>query len=273
MATDCNALTIYTDGSFYPLNRCGGFSMLFIFPEYLNKDNINVTPYGYQKTTNNQMELKACCSALCESLNFKKEWQRIIIYTDSSYVCNNYDSAMYHWCNNHWCNNSGRPVSNPNIWKELLVNIKKTRCGVDIRWVKGHCKSENNKLVDRMAKVSAKKAINKPLTLVGVRRKISDKKTELGSVSIFSQIISIRIITAEYLPQGFYKYKYEIISSSSPYSGCVDMIYSDISLRVGHKFSVRLNDDKKFPQIIKIYKDITKIEKKTKEESDKNIEE
>lgn len=273
MVTDSNALTIYTDGSFYPANRCGGFSMLFIFPEHLNKENINVTPYGYQKTTNNQMELKACCSALSESLKLEKEWQRIIIYTDSSYVCNNYDSARYRWCNNHWCNDYGRPVSNSDIWKELLVNVKKTRCSVDIRWVKGHSKSENNKLVDRMAKVSARKAVNKPLTLVGARRKISNKKTELGSVLILGQRISIRIITAEYLPQGFYKYKYEIISSSSHYSGCVDMIYSDISLRVGHKFSVRLNDDKKFPKITKVYRDITKIERKIKEENDKIEEE
>ncbi|HRH23357.1 MAG TPA: hypothetical protein PK295_01875, partial [Candidatus Magasanikbacteria bacterium] len=119
MSFDPNALNIYTDGSSYSNPRTGGFGMLLVFPEHLNITDLPICPYGYQKATNNQMELKACSVALVESLKLKRQWQRIIIHTDSSYVCNNYKRAIHQWSRNGWILASGAPVANVQLWKEL----------------------------------------------------------------------------------------------------------------------------------------------------------
>jgi len=71
------------------------------------------------------------------------------------------------------------------------------------------------------------------------------------------QRISIRIITDEYLdlPRCF-KYKYEVISKSSPYYGNVDIIFSEIPLGAGHQYFVLFNDDMKNPRIRKMIREL-----------------
>lgn len=258
-----NALNIYTDGSSYQHPRSGGFAMLFIFPEFLNKEPIAIISSGYKRATNNQMELKACCSALKESLKFKKQWQRIVLYTDCLYVCDNYKRAIYQWSKDKWRKGSGAPVLNVELWKELLKNMQKVRAPVEIKHVKGHDKNKYNEMVDKMAKKSAKTAKLDPLSYVSIRRKLSDKKVDVGCVEMIGQKITIRIISGEYLKQQkINKYKYEVISKNSPFYKNIDIIYSEKVLRVGHKFYVKFNCEQKFPQIEKIYRDITKEERK-----------
>lgn len=259
---DYNALSIYTDGSFDPKSRNGGVGISFVFPEYLNIEPKAVCPYGYQKATNNQMELKACCIALQESLKFEKQWNRIIIYTDSSYVVDNY-ARVFYWRSNGWRNRDGCPVCNAELWKELLKRITDVMVSVDFKWVKGHKKNKNNNLADKLADDSAKKAVNKPLKVVTVRRKISSKSNEVGSVTVSGQKICIRIIETEYLKlQKIYRCKYEVMSKSNSFFRCVDIIHSDEALRAGHEYFVKLNSNNKFPKVEKIYKDKTREKRK-----------
>ena len=261
MNTDPNALNIYTDGSSYQHPRTGGFAMLFVFPEFLNKEPVAICPPGYKKATNNQMEMKACAMALKESLKFEKQWQRIVIHTDSSYVCDGYKTAISFWRKNKWMRSNGAPVLNVNQWKELLKSAQDTGMSVEIWWVKGHAKNENNKMVDKLAKKSAKSATEQPLSNVNVRRKKSGKKTDAGSVKMLGQKIRIRIVDSEFLPQKITRYRYEVMSKRSPFYQQVDFIFSVQVLRVGHEFSVRVNNNQSYPQITKVYRDFTKEEK------------
>jgi len=261
-----NALNIYTDGSSFSSPRAGGIGIRFICVdctgvEILAKD---FELPGYKGATNNQMELLACITALDEAilLTELKRVVKIIIYTDSLYVKDNYLRALFNWPKTQWRNQYGKPILNADLWKKFIKNIKhlsQMRKKVDIKWVKGHCKDINNKAVDKMARNSAKMPLNPPLSIVKVRRKQSPNKTKPNSVAMKGQRLSIRIITEEYLKvQKIYKYRYEVISKRSEYYQCVDIIYGDVDLRGTHSYYVSVNDNPNNPTITKVHREIKK---------------
>ena len=266
---DPNALNIYTDGSSVPNPRQGGIGMVFVFPECLGKEPKLICPYGYKKATNNQMELLACKVALEESLKMERKWQQIVIYTDSMYVIDGYLRA-FTWMKNQWTKFGGAPVANINEWKALLRTVRKVGVRVNFSKVKGHADNEYNNIADKLARQSSKKATLSPLYNINLRRKLSSKKTEEGSVKMSGQRLKIRIITSTPQPNKPTRYRYEVLSKKSPFFCFVDILYSTQVMRVGHEFSVRLNSDQRFPQVIKIYKDHTK-EKQTIGSSQINI--
>lgn len=98
----------------------------------------------------------ACIIALAESMRIPRQWQRIIIYTDSSYVFDGYKKARFQWSRNKWLKSNGAPVAHMDLWKELLKNVQKTGALVDIQWVKGHDKNEFNETADKLAKQSSR---------------------------------------------------------------------------------------------------------------------
>jgi ribonuclease HI len=258
---DDNALNIYTDGSSYSSPRRGGIGIRFVFPCFMNKGELDFDFDGYKCATSNQMELKACITALQEvshlsEINFVS---RIIIHTDSCYVVDNYKRAVYSWSRNKWGKSTGAPVLNAELWKELLKNVRKIRKRVDIEWVKGHSKNEHNKAVDKLAKKSANNATKSLTGFVDVRRKLSNKHVEIGSVKMLGQMMSIRIITSQYLEvQKIWKYKYEVVSKKSVFYKYVDIIYYRDVLRVGHVYLVRFNKNSDYPQITNVFREIEK---------------
>jgi hypothetical protein len=166
----------------------------------------------------------------------------------------------------------GNPVENAKLWKQLLHASFKVGRPVYIQWAKGHSASNpHNEAVDKLAKGSAKGVLRAPVSIARVRRKRTDKSTELGSVKPEGQHISIRIITDELLPlQHMYKYKYEVISKGSPYRGNVDTIYadSDVMLSAGHEYYVRLNDDSKQPRIEQVFRELETTRASKRETND-----
>jgi ribonuclease HI len=253
---DPNALHIYTDGSSYSSPRRGGIGIRFVFPDYMNKVELDFCPEGYIGATNNQMELKACSEALEEvhKLNGLQRVSRIIIYTDSSYVVDNYPRAIYNWSRNQWRKRTDAPVENTDLWKELIKEVRKVHKRIEIEKVKGHSKNKHNKAVDKLAKISAKNATRKLPGFVNVRRKRSDKSVELGSVKMLGQRISIRIIIAKYLeaPHKIWKYKYEVVSKDSRFYKKVDEIYSHEPLRQRFTYLVSLNKNNDYPKISRV---------------------
>jgi ribonuclease HI len=257
---DPNALNIYTDGSSFNNPRRGGMGIVLVFPENLSKEDLEICPMGYQKATNNQMEIMACVTALEESLKLERRWQRIIIHTDSMYVCDNYPRT-FGWRNNKWNKAGGAPVANEKEWKALIKIIQKVGCPVEFSWVKGHAKSEHNKRADQLAKQSCKKGGLVPLHNVNLRKKLSEKKTEIGSIKMLGQEIRIRVITSMPISCKPTRYRVEVISKRSRFFGCVDFVYSSEVMRVGHEFLVRLNRDQQFPQVTAVYRDLTEEKK------------
>ncbi len=255
-----NALNIYTDGSSRSHPRAGGIGIRFIMTDSSGKDQIQDFDFeGYQNSTNNQMEIHACNVALKEAMNLELPpyISKIVIFTDSLYVVDNYKKAMFGWSKTRWLTQSGKPVLNADLWKVLVKCIKNSRRYVEIRWVKGHSKSEHNKAVDKLARASSLRPFNKPLTHVNVRRKITDKSVEIGSVELSDQRITIYIITSEYLKvQRIWKYKYEVISILSGFRGNVDIIFSEHFLGPGRTYYVKVNSDTRNPRIEKVFREI-----------------
>jgi len=256
-----NVLTIYTDGSSLPKPRRGGIGIRFIYTDAIGveEETQDFEDFGYRSATNNQMELYACVYGLKRAiyLDFLQRITLIEIRTDSKYVVDNYKRAIYQWSKNKWLNNNGKPIENAELWKELIKNVQRIKKRVEFVWIKGHSKDTHNKAVDKLAKQSAKQPLHKPLKYVDLRRKKSPKSTQIGSVGICGQRISIRIISSEYLRvQKVWKFRYEVMSKSSPYYQNIDMIYCEQVLRVGHNYSVRLNEEPKNPMIKKVFKEI-----------------
>lgn len=170
-------------------------------------------------------------------------------------------SAINRWPNMQWRNFSEKPIDNVELWKDLVGWIKKVKAGVYFRKVKAHSKSVHNKEADRLAKISAKKPFNKPISQVSVRRKITKESVDSGSVKMGGQRIIIRIITSKYLTKNESKYKYEVVSRRSKYHGKVDWIYGPHEMRGAHCYVVKVNNDMDYPQVKEIIRELFRKEK------------
>lgn len=257
-----NALNIYTDGSMYSGPRAGGIGIIFVVINDIGDAQIikEFDRTGYRQSTNQEMELQACIVGLEEALEDESlsSYSRIEIFTDSQYVSEGCKSAMFMWPKTQWkSRETGRPILHVDQWKRLLKLLKRAqqaRRRVNIQWVKGHKQNPYNKAADKVARRSAKNPLNKALSNVSVRRKKSAKKTEIGSVKMQGQQLAIRIITAQFLrsPHRLWKYKYEVLSTESKFCGNVDEIFSEIYMRDGHHYEVRVNDNTENPRIVEM---------------------
>ena len=255
-----NALNIFTDGSSLGSPRRGGIGIRFILVDALgNEDVQDAQSPGYLGATSNQMELKACILALEEAcrLHLADGVGKVVIQTDSLYVADNVNKAMFEWPKTRWHLRTGRPVLNAELWKQLTAAMKKVGKRVTFEWVRGHAKSSHNRAADRMARQSAAIPTNKPLSLVHVRRKLSEHSVDVGCVPMNGQRSSIHIITAQFLtPQKVWKCKYEVITKRSKYHDFVDIIFSDELLKAGHSYYVQVNREPNNPRIVKVFREI-----------------
>lgn len=260
--TDEDVLNIYTDGSSLGRPRVGGIGIRFVQIDSSGEEQVrDIEMPGFRNATNNQMELCACITALKKAIKLElpPTLRKIVVHTDSQYVVNNYMSAMFKWPKTRWRTRHNRPILNAELWKDLVKCIKKMGRRVEFLWVRGHAKSIHNKAVDRLARKSARNAQNKPLSVVHVRRKLTPKSVEIGSVAMLGQKMSIRIITTEYLKvQRMWKCKYEVVSKRSRFRGNVDIIFSDPDslLKAGHSYYVKVNSDSANPTIEKVFREI-----------------
>ena len=257
---DEGVLNIYTDGSSKTTPRRGGVGIRFIYIDASGTEIIENLPWpGYMGATGNEMEIKACILALKNAPSYleRQYFKKILIYTDSKYVVDNYKNAMFLWPKTKWLRKGGAPVLNTELWKDLVKSMIKTGKRVDIQKVKGHSDDLHNRAVDKLAKQSAMIPLNKPLAVRIVRRKKSSETTKIGSVDMLGQRITIRIVEGQYLKtQRLYRYRYEVMSKGSPYFGKVDFICSKELLHEAHTYFVRFNKDKNNPRLEKVFREI-----------------
>jgi len=262
------ALTVFTDGASLPSPRRGGIGIHFVHSDHLgNETYFDLAEPGFADATNNQMELQAVITAL-RTIDGERlpqhmlgEISKVEIYTDSSYVANHVNSAIYEWPSNRWKTRAGAPVLNADLWKELVKQYKRVRqtIRVEIKWGKGHSSTNlHNKTADKLAKGSARQATRTLDRPVVVRRKKTSRLTHVGSVDMFGQRLTIRIVTAEPVPmQRVSRYRYEVMSRRSPFYGCVDFAYSkNPMMRPGHTYYVTMGMDVGYPQIVKCHREV-----------------
>src|SRR5581483_2772968 len=246
-------LSVFTDGSMTARGRHGGIGIRFVYCDDLgNEEAWDHVEDGFQTATNNEMELVAVIRALqaVQHRAFRRDLlaraNKIEVFTDSDYVASNVSQALSGWPRTDWMTRDGNPVANAHLWRDLARQLQKVRAmkPVEIKWGKGHSSANpHNKAVDKLAKESARRAVRPAVAVTTVRRKLSQKSVERGSVEMLGQRVTIRIVAAKHMPtQRMSQYTYEVMSPGSRYYTNVAVAFSDnAGMRPGHTYVVSMN--------------------------------
>lgn len=135
-------LDIYTDGACSGNPGKGGYGAVLIY-KGIKKELSG----GYEKTTNNRMEVLAVIKAL-EAL---KEPCEVTLYSDSKYVVDAIEKGwVKKWESNNWYRTKNEKASNTDLWQRLLELLKIH--SVKFCWVKGHAENFYNERCDQLAR-------------------------------------------------------------------------------------------------------------------------
>lgn len=132
-------IEIFTDGACSGNPGKGGYGILMRIPQ---ENYVKTFSQGFQKTTNNRMELLAVIVAL-EKL--KTDDNEIHIYTDSKYVA---DAINQNWIYG-WIKKGFKNVKNPDLWRRFIPLYKKHK--PNFHWIKGHAGHPENETCDKLA--------------------------------------------------------------------------------------------------------------------------
>ena len=252
---DEDALNIFTDGSSYPnKKRAAGVGVLLVWVNEQGDEELSgYAPTGWQSASIDEMEIQACIVGLKEAqyaFDDLKQFKKIILFTDSLYVHDNFIKAMKVWPNRKWQGSNGMPVKNIDLWKKLRKEYKSIQIRIEIQWVKAHKKNLHNKSADKLAKESASMPFNKPLSITETTKKWSNNSTKRGSIKIFGQETKIRIISREFIAKpDTYEYRYEVIDSEDKSFKELDFTFYNGYLSRNKCLHVRFNDQQKKPFI------------------------
>lgn len=136
---------IFTDGAAKGNPGRGGFGVVIS-----HGDTVEELGGFKERTTNNEMELKAVVEALKE---IAPKNMTVEIYTDSKYVVEGAKGWVFGWAKNGWITSTKTDVINKELWQELLPLLGK----VDIVWhkVPGHVGIIGNERADTIASTFA----------------------------------------------------------------------------------------------------------------------
>ena len=140
-------VTIYTDGSARGNpDGPGGYGVVIIYIDPKGGRHMKEISEGFEKTTNNRMELMGVIAGL-EALNRPCE---VDLYSDSQYVIKAFtDHWIDNWIKKNWKKSDGKPVLNIDLWQRLLTAAKPHKIGW--HWVKGHAGHSENERCDELA--------------------------------------------------------------------------------------------------------------------------
>ena len=140
------SVEIYTDGACSGNPGIGAYAAILIAGGHKKEISGAVG-----NTTNNRMEI----TAVIEGLRELKRPCAVKLYSDSAYVINAFNQKwLDNWQKNGWKNAAGSPVSNKELWQELVTLAKPHQ----IEWikVKGHADNEYNNRCDELAVAAVK---------------------------------------------------------------------------------------------------------------------
>ena len=139
-------ITIYTDGACSKNGKegaHGGFGVV------VTEDEKIITCYSKQTseiTTNNREEMK---SILYSLLMYGNE-QNVIVYSDSAYAVNTFNTWMYNWAKNNWVKSDKKTPENLDLVKTFYEYVNKGY-KIDLRKIKGHAGHKFNEMADGLA--------------------------------------------------------------------------------------------------------------------------
>lgn len=139
-------VTIYTDGSARGNPGPGGYGVVLLYTDTKGQCHRRELSGGFQRTTNNRMELLAAIVGL-EALIRPC---RVVLYSDSQYLVRAFNEHWIDgWRKKGWMRNKKEPVKNVDLWKRLLAAMEPHQ--VEFCWVKGHAGHPENERCDALA--------------------------------------------------------------------------------------------------------------------------
>lgn len=144
-------ILIYTDGSARGNPEGpGGYGTILVYVDSMGIEHQKEYSGGYQKTTNNRMELMAAIvgfEALTRPCN-------VTLYSDSQYLVKAFqENWIDSWIKKGWKRSQNEPVKNTDLWKRLLKAMEPHN--VTFEWVKGHNGHPMNERCDKLATTAA----------------------------------------------------------------------------------------------------------------------
>jgi ribonuclease HI len=135
----------YTDGACLGNPGPGGYGAILIYG--LRRKELSG---GYQRTTNNRMEVLAAIVAL----EILREPCDVVLHSDSQYLVNAVTKGwIKSWRAKGWKLATGQSAANVDLWERLSPLLEKHH--VEFRWVKGHAGDVENERADRLAMAGA----------------------------------------------------------------------------------------------------------------------
>lgn len=139
---------LYTDGACSGNPGPGGWAAILRYGSHEMELSGSMS-----KTTNNRMEVFAVISGLGK-LKFPC---LVNVYSDSAYLVNAFNQGwLDNWQKRGWKNSEGKPVENQDLWKLLLLTIKKGKHQMIFNKVKGHADHPENIRCDAIARNAIK---------------------------------------------------------------------------------------------------------------------
>lgn len=145
MTSPLQRAVIYTDGACLGNPGPGGWAAVLI-----DQDQRRELSGGYQRTTNNRMELLA----VIEALEIFPPHTPADLYTDSKYLHDAVNKGwLRKWKRNGWRTADKREVKNQDLWLRLDALLADR--DVELHWVRGHAGNPENECCDRLASAAA----------------------------------------------------------------------------------------------------------------------
>ncbi len=144
-------VTIYTDGSARGNpDGPGGYGAILQYIDKKGNLHEKEISAGYERTTNNRMELMAVIAAL-NALNRPCD---VDLYSDSRYIVDAFNQGWIDsWIEHDWNRPKSGPVKNIDLWEKLLDAMDPHN--VTFNWVKGHDGHPENERCDKLATSAA----------------------------------------------------------------------------------------------------------------------
>ena len=134
-------IEIFTDGSCRMNPGPGGWGAV------VTKDDkvINAFAARENQTTNNRMEMSAILWALAAYGDVNP-----VVYSDSAYAVNTFNTWMWNWKKNGWVRPKGKPVENLDLVQKY-DNLVSKGYKIKLRKVAGHSGIRYNEIADALA--------------------------------------------------------------------------------------------------------------------------
>ena len=135
-------VVIYTDGACSGNPGPGGYGAVLLYGTARKELSA-----GYDRTTNNRMEIMAVIAGL----SALREPCAVTLYSDSRYVVDAITKNwVQKWKEKGWMRTRTERALNVDLWERLLELLSVHT--VELRWVKGHAQNPENERCDALAR-------------------------------------------------------------------------------------------------------------------------